>query len=136
MFDNIARWAPDGGHIRLAQPRGRLDQRVERGRQIERRAADDLEHVGGGSLLLQRFAQLVEQPRILDGDDGLTRKIRNKLNLLLGERAYLLSINSQHTDHCVILEQRNSNQGPSARSLIAARRIPLPWLEIAVMSGT
>ena len=42
--------------------------------QIEGRAADDLEHVGGGGLLLQRFAQLVEQARVLDGDDGLTRR--------------------------------------------------------------
>ena len=42
--------------------------------QIEGRAADDLEHVGGGGLLLQRFAQLVEQARVLDGDDGLAAK--------------------------------------------------------------
>ena len=48
-----------------------FDQRIEHGLQIEGRAADDLEHVGGGGLLLQRFAQLVEQPRVLDGDDGL-----------------------------------------------------------------
>ena len=60
-----------GRHIRLAQARGRLDQRVEHRLQIERRAADDLEHVGGGGLLLQGFAQLVEQPRVLDGDDRL-----------------------------------------------------------------
>ena len=43
--------------------------------QIKRRAADDLEHVGGCGLLLQRFAQLVEQPRVLDGDDGLVGKV-------------------------------------------------------------
>jgi hypothetical protein len=36
--------------------------------QIERRAADDLEHVGGGRLLLQGFAQLVQQPRVFDSD--------------------------------------------------------------------
>ena len=62
--------------IRLAEPRRRLDQRIEHGLQIEGRAADDLEHVGGGGLLLQRFAQLVEQPRVLDGDDGLGGEIR------------------------------------------------------------
>ena len=28
----------------------------------------------GGGLLLQRLAQLVEQPRVLDGDDGLAAK--------------------------------------------------------------
>jgi len=64
------------GMISLAQPRRRLDERIEHGLQIEGRAADDLEHVGGGGLLLQRLAQLVKEPRILDGDDGLRCKIR------------------------------------------------------------
>ena len=48
-------------------------------------------------LLLQRFgeivgalAQLVEQPRVLDGDDGLRGKVLNQLNLLVGERAHFL----------------------------------------------
>jgi hypothetical protein len=35
------------------------------------RRANDFEHVGRGRLLLERFAQLVEQARILNGDDGL-----------------------------------------------------------------
>ena len=42
-------------HIRLAQVGGGLDQRVEYGLEIEGRAADDLEHVGGGGLLLQQI---------------------------------------------------------------------------------
>src|SRR6516225_2238775 len=101
MFDNIARWAPDGGHIRLAQPRGRLDQRVEHRLQIEGRAADDLEHVGGGSLLLQRLAQLVEQAGVLDSDDGLTGEIRDQLHLLVGERPNLLTVNTYDADQVV-----------------------------------
>ena len=32
-----------------------FDQRIEHRLQIEGRAADDLEHVGGGGLLLQRL---------------------------------------------------------------------------------
>ena len=68
------RWRRNADHVRLAQPRRRFDQRIEHRLQIEGRAADDLEHVGGGGLLLQRFAQLVEQPRVLDGDDGLAAK--------------------------------------------------------------
>ena len=42
--------------IRLTQFGCRLDQRVEHCLKIEGRAADDLEHVGGRGLLLQRFA--------------------------------------------------------------------------------
>ncbi len=39
--------------IRLAQTRRRLNEGVEHGLQIEGRAADHLQHVGGGGLLLQ-----------------------------------------------------------------------------------
>ena len=41
--------------IGLAQARRRFDQRVEHRLQIEGRAADDLEHLGGGGLLLQQL---------------------------------------------------------------------------------
>src|SRR5262249_38019515 len=68
-------------NIGLAQFCGRLHQRVEDCLEIEGRTADDLEHVGGGGLLLQRFgeivgalAQLIEQPDVIDRDDGLARK--------------------------------------------------------------
>src|SRR5436190_24398265 len=55
--------ARDGGHVGLAQSRRRFGQRIQHGLEVKGRAADDLEYVGGGGLLLQRFAQLVEQPR-------------------------------------------------------------------------
>ncbi len=69
----------------LANRDRRLRQRIEHSLQIERRAADHLEHVGGGGLLLQRFAQLVEQARILDRDDGLGGEILDQFDLLVGE---------------------------------------------------
>ena len=54
--------------------------------QIEGRATDDLEHVGGGGLLLRAdCAQFVEQPRVLDGDDGLVGEVLQQLDLLVGE---------------------------------------------------
>src|SRR5262249_33212779 len=43
--------------IRLTQPSYRFHERVQHYLQIERRAADDLEHVGGGGLLLEGLAQ-------------------------------------------------------------------------------
>ena len=63
--------------IRFAKARRRLDQCVQYRLEIERRPADDLEDVGGRGLLLKKFTQLVEQPRILDRDDGLGGKILN-----------------------------------------------------------
>src|SRR5262245_1192063 len=68
--------------VRLAQLGGRLDQRVEHRLQIKRRAADHLENVGGGGLLLKGFAQLIEQARVLEGGDGLVGEVRDQLDLL------------------------------------------------------
>ena len=104
-------------HVRLAQPRRRLDQRIEHGLQIEGRAADDLEHVGGGGLLLQRFAQLVEQPGVLDRDDGLGGEVRDQLDLLVGERTNLLTIDGDGADQLIVLEHRHIENGPIAAEL-------------------
>ena len=59
-LEPVAVQPQDGRPLRAAEPRGRLDQRVEHPLQIEGRAADDLEHVGGRGLLLQRLPQLLE----------------------------------------------------------------------------
>src|SRR6516165_2156665 len=58
-----------------AKPRRIFDKSFENGLEIERRAADDLEQLGRGGLLLQRFAQLIEQARVLDGDHSLGGKV-------------------------------------------------------------
>ena len=77
--------SPDVRHVCIAQSGGRLDQRIEYNLQIKGRAADDLEHVGGGGPLLERLTQLVKQPRVLYGDDGLRGEICDQLDLLVGE---------------------------------------------------
>src|SRR5262245_11297534 len=79
----------DEGAVRLAQLRRRLDQRVQHGLQVEGRAADDLEHVGGGGLLLQRLAQLVDQPYVLDRDHRLVGEGLEQGDLPLAEEASL-----------------------------------------------
>jgi hypothetical protein len=60
------------------------------------RAADDLEHVGSSGLLPERFAQLIEQACVLDGDDRLRREIHQQFDLPVREWPYLLAIN----DNC------------------------------------
>ena len=105
----VARTIPVGRRFDPCRPRINLspnfDQRVEYLLQIERRPADDLEHFGGGGLLLQRFgevggalAQFVEQARILDGDDGLGSEARKEGDLLFSERANFLAINENIAD--------------------------------------
>ena len=51
--------------VRIAQPRRRFDQRIEHRLEVEGRAADHLEHVGGGGLLFPRLVQLAGEPRDL-----------------------------------------------------------------------
>ena len=99
-----------------------LQHGLEHGLQIERRAADDLEHVGGRGLLLQRsvigaLAQFVEQPRVLDGDDGLGGEVLQQLDLLVGERPHLLAVDAEHADKLAILEHRNVDQRAGAAAL-------------------
>src|SRR5262249_17408368 len=97
-----------------AQARRRLHQRVEHDLQVEGRAANDLEHVGGGGLLLQRFAKLVEQPRVLDGDDGLISEILDQPDLFVGERADFLPVDGDRTDQLVLFEHRDTEKGTGA----------------------
>src|SRR5262249_52763353 len=78
--------------------------------QVEGRSADDLEHVGGRGLLLQRFAQFVEQPRVLDRDDGLLCEIAYKLYLLVGERPNLLAVDRDGADQLAFLQHRNGEE--------------------------
>src|SRR5262245_22926594 len=49
----------DGSPVSIAEPGSGFDQRLQYGSQVESRAANDLEHVGGGSLLLQRFGEVL-----------------------------------------------------------------------------
>src|SRR5262245_37909894 len=107
--------------VRVTQPCRRLDQRVEHGLQIEGRAADDLEHIGGSGLLLERFgevvsalAQLVEQARILDGDDGLRSEVLHQLDLLVGERSNVLVEYPDPTHQPLVLDHRHDQQGADA----------------------
>src|SRR5262245_5884657 len=100
--------------FRFTETCGRLRQRIKHGFEIEGRAADDLEHVGSGGLLLQRFAQLVEQARIFDGDDCLIGKIRYQLDLLVSERPDFLTKDGDSSDYLLFLEHRNYDEGPNA----------------------
>ncbi|MFZ0103423.1 MAG: hypothetical protein WAL49_14165 [Pseudolabrys sp.] len=76
-----------------------FDHGIENRRNVARRPVDRLQYFGGRRLLLERLgeivgalAQLIEQPRVLDGDDGLSSEILNQFDLLFAERSHLLTI--------------------------------------------
>src|SRR5262245_43527628 len=84
--------------------------------QIERRPTDDLEHIGSGDLLLERFTQFVEQPGVLDGDDGLSSKITKQLDLLVREGPHLLAVHRNRSDDVALFKHRHHHK--SARSCV------------------
>src|SRR6516164_11818638 len=98
----------DRGHIRVTKLGGRLDQGVEHSVKIEGRAADDLEHVGGSRLLLQRFSQLIQKARVLDGDHRLVGEGGNELDLLLCKRFHPLARHCDDANGRSLSQQRNA----------------------------
>src|SRR6478672_9077376 len=129
--------AGDRRHVGLAQPRRRLNQRLEYLLQIERRAADNLEHVGSGGLLLEGFAQFVEQTRILDGDDGLAREALDQLDLLVGEGSNLLTIDGNCANQLVLLEHRHDDKGAGAAEIGHSpdrrKAVKVSWVSLEVV---
>ena len=115
----------NGAHIRLAKPGRRLDQRVKYRLQVEGRAADHLEHVGSGSLLLQRFAQivgapaqLIQQPRVLDGDDRLVGERRHQVDLFRGKWLRPVSPYKDHSDDLSLTQERDAQRSPITGNLL------------------
>src|SRR5262249_45986733 len=89
--EDLAIEAVNESEPRVAKAHRTLGYGLKYRPQIESRAADDLEQIGGRGLLLQGFgeicralAQLVEQARVLDRDDGLVGEILDQFDLLVG----------------------------------------------------
>src|SRR5262249_30144900 len=72
------------------------------------------EHIGSTNLLLQRLAELVEEARVLDGDDGLVGEVLDQLDLPVGERTDLLTINGDGADELIFLEHGHESQRADA----------------------
>src|SRR5262245_45500620 len=84
---------------------GILQQRLKDPLEVKRRPADGLEHLGRGSLLPQRLAQLlgaflylIEQPHVLDRDHRLVGKGLDQLDLLVGKRPHGFAYYVEHTN--------------------------------------
>jgi hypothetical protein len=71
-----------------------------------------LQNLRGRGLLLQRFAQFVEQAGVFDGDDGLIGEVLDQLDLLVGERPHLLAVDHDRTDQLLLLQHRHEKHRP------------------------
>src|SRR5262245_59497205 len=116
---DVAGLPVDRRQIGLAQARRRFHQRLKHSLEIECRPADDLQHVGGRGLLLERFAQLVEQTCVLYRDHGLRSKVLDQVDLLIGKGTYLLAGENDCSDQFIVLEHWDRKDGPIAANFDA-----------------
>jgi hypothetical protein len=131
---------PHGRAVGLAQALRCSRNRIEHRLQLGGRARDDAKHLGGRSLILERFLQLalarllsLKQPRVLDGDDGLVGEGLNKGDLSRRERFYL----SRATVITPIgRSPRSSGTARAERPLPARFRSPVENSASARVSGT
>src|SRR5262245_32076810 len=79
--------------VGVTKAASRFNERLQHRLEIESRAADDFEHIGGGGLPLQRVAEfagtllhLVEQPHVLNRDHRLVGEGLQELDLSVGEQ--------------------------------------------------
>ena len=64
--------------------------------------------------LIGALSQLVEQPRIFYGDDGLAGEILHQSDLLVGEGTNFLAVNGEGADQFVLLQHRYDEKRPHA----------------------
>ena len=106
----------------------------ERVRHRLARKADHLQHLAGGGLLLSqnsvrsrvRCPNLVEQPNILDGDDGLVGKSLDPALSRIGKAPHDLPRQREYADGFSVALQGDTKVGPvAAEPLILQRHFAL-----------
>ena len=99
-----------------------LDDLVEHRRGVGDRTADHAQNFGGVLLVLQRLADFVEQPHVLDGDDCLIGKRLQHRKLLVGKRPRRESHHAQGPDRVVAADHRHDSDGaiPTRQEVAAA----------------
>src|SRR5215831_11394776 len=123
---HLAIEAEDKSPIGSTKPYRTFGNGFEDRLQIERRPTDDLKHIGGGSLLLKGFTQLVEQSRVLDGDDGLGGEVPDQLDLFLGERTHFLAVDDNGANDVVFFQHWHPNQSPRTCEFDSGFAQPIP----------
>src|SRR5262245_31340097 len=101
--------------LSVAEPCCVRQHGLENRLQLSRRTADDLQHLRGRGLLLQRLGQfgrarlhLVEQAHVLDRNHRLVGEGRSQLDLFLGERADGRALQYDHTDGGSLTHERDA----------------------------
>ena len=72
------------------------------------------------------FPQFLQQPRVLDRDDGLACETSDQFDLLVGERSDFLPVYDDRTDQIILLEHRHAYKGTCAAKSRWRARIRIP----------
>src|SRR4030095_14807711 len=88
---------PEVSQLRFAERGRTLENRFEHGSDVRRRTRDNAQNLAGRRLLLQRLLRLIEQPHVLDGDDGLVGEGLEQIELLLREHSGLTAAHADYT---------------------------------------
>jgi hypothetical protein len=102
---------------RLAQSHRLFEHRVENRGEVAGRRIDDAQYFGGRGLLFQGFARLCDQARVLHRDDRLRGEVLQQRDLLVGERADLLTVHMKVATQGLVLPQGDGEQGTKTTDL-------------------
>ena len=112
--------------LRLAERLAFASMALEHRLQLDRRTADDLSTsavavcCSSDSLRSSCAPQLVEQPRVLDRDHGLSGELLDQLDLLVGERPHLVAADQDGAERACLREQRDARECCDVRDLRAS----------------
>ena len=105
----------EGAELGSADARRILQHSLEHRLQLAGRAANDLQHLRGRGLLLQRLGELsrarlhlVKQPHVLDRDHRLVGEGGEQLDLLISERLNVEPRRHQDADELPVAQQRHA----------------------------
>ena len=108
----------DISKLGVADPYGILQHGFKYGLKITGRAADNLEHLRRGGLLLQRLGKFsralllcLEQPHVFDGDGGLISERLQKSDVLFLERSHLGTADHDRAKRTAFADQRHGEGG-------------------------
>src|SRR5262245_25976230 len=124
--EHIAVDSKDERIIRAAHSCRILRDGVQYRLDVGRRAADDAQNLARGRLLLERLLRLVEQPDILDRDDGLGGKGLQERDVAVGERADRRAPDRDRPDRLALAYQRDGqdrSEAGRARPGLALREL-------------
>src|SRR5262249_43098466 len=105
---NIALDAPEVDTGGIEHSRSCLGDRIERALTVLWYAGDDTENVSRRGLPFERFPQFAQQPRVLNGNDGLGGEVLYERDLLVSKRPNFLAVDDDRTDQLIVFEHRHA----------------------------